>query len=538
MNKSPRRSKPTPLLLLIVLLVSLSTAAYGNNNNKNSTNNNKINTTTSLAATDTCPETCPATETCDQITFSPDVTTVTAGDSDDSIDIEMTAFDCNGNEITPSTSNPLHVNVYGAPTGVITDTITSGSTFTFSYNGAAFPNNISVNAWITDQTAGAAIGQSAIGQTQILLDEPPSTFGSVNYSVPLISTLPNALKIKGAVGYLNASGANSNLKTYTIDTGSLGTIVTASDLPSSDGVNTLVIGPGSPGAKCYNSSNNAFFGNYYLAPVDIQVTDGGSTTSIKTNPLIVLAVNQFCKVENCKTLTKIASTCTSSVDFHYMGVGFDRGSTAPGDLFSSPTANAFLHVTDANNGTDISPGYILSANGVTLGINSTTGFNTIPLTADTSVPGDWNPQCACYSFPGLSAPNQFCGTGLLDVGITEMFIDLPFAQRPPGSFDSNNKVPANLTGGMNVLMGPDDGTGACGSPAAASYSFQTLQATTPPTSPAPTYSQWIDITSTDKIFVNTGRDPLNCYNYLFAGQLGQVGFQKVSPEPAGCSGAN
>jgi len=91
---------------------------------------------------------------------------------------------------------------------------------------------------------------------------------------------------------------------------------------------------------------------------------------------------------------------------------------------------------------------------------------------------------------------------------------------------------------MNVLMGPDDGTGACGSPAAASYSFQTLQATTPPTSPAPTYSQWIDITSTDKIFVNTGRDPLNCYNYLFAGQLGQVGFQKVSPEPAGCSGAN
>src|SRR5260370_39914231 len=109
MNKSPRRSKPTPLLLLIVLLVSLSTAAYGNNNNKNSTNNNKINTTTSLAATETCPEPCPATETCDQITFSPDVTTVTAGDdSDDSIDIEMTAFDCTGNAITPSTINPLH----------------------------------------------------------------------------------------------------------------------------------------------------------------------------------------------------------------------------------------------------------------------------------------------------------------------------------------------------------------------------------------------------------------------------------------------
>src|SRR6266851_4652458 len=518
MSKSPRRSNTAPLLSLIVLLISLSSAAYG---------------------TETCPATCPTTETCDQITFSPDVTTVTASDAD-KIEIEMTAYDCKGDEITPSTSNPLHVNVYGAPSGVIsrtTTTITSGSTFTFRYNGAAFPNNISVNAWISDRTTGAASGQAAIGQTQILLDDPPSTFGSVNYSVPLISTLPNALKIMGAVGYLKASSANSNLKTYTIDTGSLGTIVTKSDLPSSDGVDTLAIGPASPGAKCYNSSNNAFFGNYYLAPVDIQVTDGSSTTSIRTNPLMVLVVNKSCKVDSCKTLAN-PTECTNSVDFHYMGVGFGHGPTTPGDLFSGPTANAFLHVTDANNGTDISPGYILSAIGVTLGINSPTGFNTIPLTADTSVPGDWTPQCACYSFPGLTAPNQFCGTGLLDVGITEMFIDLPFAQRPPGSFDSNNKVPANLTGGMNVLMGPDDGTGACGSPAAASYSFQTLQATTPPTSPAPTYSQWIDITSTDKIFVNTGRDPLNCYNYLFAGQLGQVGFQKVSPEPAGCSGAN
>src|SRR5216683_3558630 len=92
-------------------------------------------------------------------------------------------------------------------------------------------------------------------------------------------------------------------------------------------------------------------------------------------------------------------------------------------------------------------------------------------------------------------------------------------------------------GGMNVLMAPDDGTGACGSPAA-SYSSETVQPPTSPTGPAPTYSQWIDTTKTGSIFVNTGRDPLKCYNYLFAAQLGQVGFQKVSPEPAGCSGAN
>jgi hypothetical protein len=366
----------------------------------------------------------------------------------------------------------------------------------------------------------------AIGQTQLLPQNPTCTFGTTNYSVPLTSRVPNALKIKGAIGYLNARSARGHLKTYTIDTGSLGTLVTARDLPTSDGIHALVIGPAGPGVKCYDSSNKAFFGNYYLAPVDIRVTGLRGNATVQTTPLVVLAVNELCDVDSCQKLDTVTN-CIKQPEIHYMGVGFDRNSTAAGDLFNSPTANAFLHITDAKSGTDIGPGYILRKNGVTLGIKSSTHYNTINLTANASTPGDWNAQPACYTFPDLPEPNQFCGIGLLDVGIGQMFIDLPFAQRPSGTFDSNkNEVPPDLT--MNVQMR------STASPVA-SYTYTTVQPPTSPSGPAPTYSQWIDDSS---IFVNTGRDPLNCYDYLFAGQCGQVGFRKVRPSPKGCSDAS
>jgi hypothetical protein len=559
MSRAQQRLNLTPLMSVIMLLVIYWAAGCGSNDNNNTaaltqaataslnsaptaTATAKPSATPTKAATGTPSQTATGTATptpsptatptatpttnADVIIFSPAATMLTA--TGGALSIQMNSFDINGNPITPSASNPINVAVYGAPSGVITPasaTITSGSTFAFRYSGAAVPNNISVNAWIADQTTGGA----AIGQTQLLPQNAACMFGSVEYSVPLISTVPNVLQIMGAVGYLDASSASGHLKTYTIDTGSLGTIVNASDLPTSDGVNGLAIGPAGQGVKCYDSSNNAYFGNYYIAPVDIQVVSGSTTTTVQTNPLIVLAANQFCSVTNCTSSPLVTSNCTTRFSIHYMGVGFDRPITAPGDLFNGPTANALLHVTDANNGTDIGPGYILSANGVTLGINSTSGYNTINLTANTSVPGDWNAQPACYSFPQLPVSNRFCGTGLLDVGISEMFNDLPFAQRPAGTFDSNNKVPANLT--MNVLMG------SSASPAA-SYTYTTVLPPTPPSGPAPTESEWIDTTKTGSIFVNTGRDPLNCYNYLFAGQCGQVAFQKVTPSPTGCSAAN
>ncbi len=93
-----------------------------------------------------------------------------------------------------------------------------------------------VNAWINDPTNHGV----ALGQTQLLQQNPLRCHYQNNYyDVPLTQTLPDALQIQADVGY-STSSPLSTLKTFTIDTGSLGVIVPASELPQ----NADVIGPG------------------------------------------------------------------------------------------------------------------------------------------------------------------------------------------------------------------------------------------------------------------------------------------------------
>ncbi len=64
--------------------------------------------------------------------------------------------------------------------------------------------------------------------------------------------------------------------------------------------------------------------------------------------------------------------CTPpGTNIHYLGVGFDRNNTTAGDAFDSPADNAFLEIADAENGTDISPGYVLCTDNAKIGIVDT-----------------------------------------------------------------------------------------------------------------------------------------------------------------------
>jgi hypothetical protein len=491
--------------------------------------------TPTLAPTPTPTATPSPTPIADTIIFSPTATTLTSASTSSNFTIALTAYNSSGGTITPSKSNPFNIHVYGAPDGAIKpieQKVSKGSA-TFTYSGKSFPNNITINAWIGDSTAPLD-GQQALGQMLVKLSNPPGcAASSATYSVPLTQTLPNDLEVTGAVGYTDAKIPSSSQNTFAIDTGSLGTIVSA--LPSRSASNTFVIGPGPKGVQCYTSSDNAYFGNYYLTPVDIQVNRPPGTTFVQTTPILVLAVKEYCSVNDCTHLVK--SGCTTNFPpFYYLGVGFDRPGATPGNLFHSPAANAFLHVTGAKNGTDIAPGYVLTTGGVTLGVNGTSGYNVINLSPSTTEPGDWQTEQGCYSFPPAPS-NQFCGEVLLDVGIEEMFLDAPMAQWPHGLYDPSsypvNQVPTGTT--VNVLMGKP-------SSPAINYSFKAVEtptsAPTPTGGPAPSYAQWEDSSSTGKISANIGRHPLNCYNYLYQGQCGEVGFQKITPSPTGCSMAN
>lgn len=468
--------------------------------------------------------TCPS-QTNDLIVFSPAATMVNNPNEgtlnpSQQFSINMTMCNSKGQPLIPSKNNPIHVNVYGAPNGAISPTSITVSTglVTFTYSGQPFHNNILINAWISDSTNNGV----ALGQTQVLQENPLACSYQTNfYDIPLSQSLPDALQIQADVGY-SINSPTTTLKTYSLDTGSLGVIVPVKDLPQ----NAEVIGPGPAGVTYYDSSGNTYSGNYYLAPVRIQ-TDSGT---VVTQPIMVLGIDKaYCSGPR-------AATCNYNPpkpDLHYFGVGFDRpGSPPPGsplqDLLNTPAANAFLHITNANNGVDVTPGYSLypsassPTSGLRLGIDPSTAAShqLFNLTPNPAVPGDFLTEYGCYGFTTTIPPRQFCGTLLLDIGIEEMFIDLPKAQWPAGTYDSNNKVPHTIPPiNMSIMAGTANQM---------SYTFNAVQScpsSNGPNAVAPCYVQWEDSTKTGEVFVNTGRRALYQYHYFYQGQCGQVGFE-------------
>lgn len=418
------------------------------------------------------------------------------------VTVTMTIYNSEGNVVQPSQSDPLNINVYGAPSGVITPTqvvLTSGNSVTFTYNGTAFPNNMELAAWMNDPTNGGA----SLGTTLFIHgNRPPCSYGTASFTLDTTSNVPSEIKVPVVIGSDNPT--QSQTKSFTLDTGSLGILVTKSNLVMGSNVH----GPGAPGQKFYDSSGFVFTGNYYLAPVAVELQDG---TFVQSNPIIILAIDGVHCHPNY-------SKCKGNVppDLHYLGIGFNRNSTGTDDLFQSPADNVALELWDSSqNGTDINGGYVLSSSGVTFGITAgdASGFNTVTLDPSTTVPGDWNTEPGCYSFTSLSGSPQFCGTLLLDVGIPQMFLDLPSDQRPAGSYGSNDEVPDGV--GMQIIAGPKNDP-------AMSYPFTAVQPPELPTGPAPTFAQW---DNNKNIFVNIGRRPLLAFNYYYSGQCGQVGFQ-------------
>lgn len=466
-------------------------------------------------------------QTNDLIVFSPAATSVnnpTGGTPNPSqqFSINMTMCNSKGKPLIPSPNNPIHVNVYGAPNGAISPTSITSSIglVTLTYSGQSFPNNILINAWISDTTNNGV----ALGQTQVLQQNPLTcSYASNYYEIPLSQSLPDALQIQADVGY-STSSPTTTLKTFTLDTGSLGVIVPATELPK----NANVIGPGPAGVTYYDSSGNTYSGNYYLAPVRVQTNSG----TVMTQPIMVLAINKaFCSGPRAPT----CNLSPPSPNLHYLGIGFDRpGSTPPGstlqDLIHTPAANAFLHITNASNGVDVTPGYAFypsassSTTGLRLGIDPATAAShqLFNLTPNTAVPGDFLTEYGCYGFTTTVPPVQFCGTLLLDIGIEEMFLDLPKAQWPAGTFDSNDKVPQTFPPiNMSIIAGTGNQM---------HYTFDAVQSCPSSSSPnavAPCYVQWSDTTKSNVISVNTGRRALYQYNYLYQGQCGQVGFKPV-----------
>jgi len=394
-------------------------------------------------------------------------------------------------------------------------------------------------------TAGAAQAQSCRLQTQTL-------------DLPLVSkNMPKyAYQVRVQVGTppasANAAAASQVLE---VDTGSTGVVVplSAAIQPAWDASTKL-------GYIFYSSNSQYHPGKYVQVPMRLGVSADGKRAAARIDSIEVLAAQCSCGVAAIpkgtpaaavKTLSQAPDSCaaydntlalssggtqvlqhctTIAPGFGMMGVGYDRGVPA--------ARNPFLNLAQMRAGS-MSPGYIVSASGIMLGVSKQAlqGFSLIPLQRTAASAGaDWQAPNACASFPASGSDYQVCGKLLPDTGINYMM--LTPTRQPPVPDQLQQKIatpaaPASTASGHATsptsLVVPEAtqmtlAVGPAGDPVF-SYDFQ-VGGATPAT---PDSVQWRGPLDVPPAHINSGRHILAAADYAYDAACGRAGFR---PAPA------
>jgi hypothetical protein len=193
--------------LTCALFVTALTGCGGSSNSTKSATRTPTATPTATA-TSTLTATPTATPTADVILFSPNSTQLNPGTAS-TFTINMTALDSTGSPIDPG-SHTLNVRVFAAPSAAMTPVVVTPLASAYSvnimYNGDPLPNNVMIDAWVSDSTTTP--GSYAIGQTLVLPGNTTCGAGTNSYSVPLVNaSIGDGLLIKAAVGYTDMTKA-------------------------------------------------------------------------------------------------------------------------------------------------------------------------------------------------------------------------------------------------------------------------------------------------------------------------------------------
>ncbi len=289
--------------------------------------------------------------------------------------------------------------------------------------------------------------------------------------------------------HLAVSIAGGRRRSVQVDTGSIGFVV------GRNAIGPSAVGPLTAGRQEYTSNGLILLGHYYR----VTVTFEGTQSRAVTVPITILGVEKLaCDPKYPKCSTRGRSTQSVGV----LGVGFGRK--------ESIGSNAFLQIDGMVRGS-MHAGYVISGNGISLGLTAenTRGFQFIPLIRGGG--GDWRGAPGCFGFPGRSAYERMCGTILVDTGISSMILSRAAALRPPG-----------------LKPGIPDGTAiAVAAPgfdnSALRYRFSVGDHGTL----TPTAIRWSRATG-DNAFVNTGRNAMRAYDYLYDAKCGRIGFRARS----------
>lgn len=307
-----------------------------------------------------------------------------------------------------------------------------------------------------------------------------------SYSIPFTKTedfthLDHTLHIKASINGGPASG-------FTIDTGSIGIVVSADEVPNID-----------PNAKegvlRYSSSGVELHGVWTTATVtfpDSKGPDGKPAQAV----VPVLAVNKSL----CTGSGVNAAICRESDNPHphMFGVGFNRG-TEP-----HPEKNPFLNLKEMTAGT-MRRGYLITPKGIQLGLTADTvgdGFiyqKLEPVETTTAVK-DWKTSPGSFQMKNLRSGK---GTILMDTGLTNMMLAVP--NGPP-----SGDVPAGTPMTIQLLDGK------------LNYSF-TVGDTSGPTTPRRV--SWVR--ASHGVYVNTGLRVLANFDYMYDADGGYLALRPV-----------
>jgi hypothetical protein len=209
------------------------------------------------------------------------------------------------------------------------------------------------------------------------------------------------------------------------------------------------------------------------------------------------------------------------------GVGFDRTGqgTYPNNNNYNQQYNAFLNITQMQQGS-MDAGYILTQNGVQLGLDSTvsgyayTNLTPTGLAQVADSPPDWQAPTGTVNYDSQTSQT---GQVVIDIGISYGILTLP-GYTSQSSFSGTMDVNLINSGGAVGYQINSSGSNL-------------LNPTTGVTTPditffnplAGNFSENIPPASTQ--FFNTGRNVLNAFNFLYDGSNGYLGLIPNTDNP-------
>lgn len=282
---------------------------------------------------------------------------------------------------------------------------------------------------------------------------------------------------------------------FGMDTGSTGIVVSAEHfMPGPTDVSQ------GPGRLVYNSSGRILHGEHWLTDVIVQRDERTPLATARVQVLRVSHVSCLERARDCRP-----ESDPRNVGF--MGIGFDRES-AQGTSGAAPR-NPFVGLVSLASGRpadSVRPGYVITRTGVHLGMTAelTRGMAFVKLSPKAHPPGapDWHGAPMTVSVDGISGR----GTILMDTGINYMFLSPPAGTR----LRRGHAAPDGTR--IEVFL-PDRRR-----PQPAYYEVRVGRRGNP------LHPEKVEVVHDATVFVNTGRQFLEGFDYLYDAAGGYVGY--------------